>query len=381
MPHIKALERAKIALMTKPDTAFFCEVAFSLKYEWDETIPTACTNGVFMKLNPKFFMKWNKEQQLGLILHESLHVIYMHMVRRGERDARIYNIAGDYVINALILERGFQLPDGGLHDNRFNGMNTEHVYDILIKEAKNPDSHLNSPNQGGIGEDIIEGAVGSGEEILTAKDIEDTIQQTLIRASIRSKEQEDTPGTIPGDIQLFIDRLLKPKLPWNRILQKYLTQYTKSDYTFKRPNRRFFPDHYLPSMCHSTLMDITVAVDISGSVLDEEFKSFVSEIVSIFKMMKPKKITLIHFDTKIQHIDEITSFRDLMNVKFTGRGGTDIGEVIGWANNNKPQLLLFFTDGGFRFKHYDTKRDVLWMIHNNPGFTPKFGKVIHYGID
>lgn len=381
MSHIKALERAKIALMTKPDTAFFCEVAFSLKYEWDETIPTACTNGTYMKLNPEFFMQWNKEQQLGLILHESLHVVYMHMVRRGERNPRIYNIAGDYVINGLIIERGFQLPDGGWHDTRFNGMTTEQVYDILIKEAENPNSPINSSSQGGIGEDLIEDYGSEESEAVSAKDIEEKIQQTLIRASIRSKEQEDKPGTIPGDIQLFIDRLLKPKLPWNRILQKYLAQYTKSDYTFKKPNRRFFPDHYLPSLYSITLMDIAVAVDISGSVSDKEFKTFVSEITSIFRMMKPKKITLLHFDTRIQHIDEINTFRDLMNVKFTGRGGTDIKEVVEWTNKNKPQLLLVFTDGEFYFRHYDTKQNVLWMVHNNPSFTPKFGKAIHYGID
>ena len=45
--HIKALDKAKIALMTKPDSVFFCEIAFSLKYKWDESVPTAATAKAF----------------------------------------------------------------------------------------------------------------------------------------------------------------------------------------------------------------------------------------------------------------------------------------------------------------------------------------------
>jgi predicted metal-dependent peptidase len=258
-------------------------------------------------------------------------------------------------------------------------MTTEQVYDLLIQEAKqNPNSPLNSPDGfPGIGEDLEDGSASGMDE----EELSERIQQTLVRAAIRSKEAEDKPGTIPGDIQLFLDKLLKPKLPWNRILQKYLSQYTKSDYTFRKPNRRFFPDHYLPSLYSVTLIDMAVAVDISGSVSDTDFKRFVSEIASIFRMVKPKKISLIQFDTEIKSVDEIHNFRDLMNVEFRGRGGTDIGEVIKWINAHKPQLLLVFTDGEFNFYDHKTKQDVLWVIHNNKQFKPNFGKAIHYDVD
>lgn len=375
LPHVKALERAKIALMTKPDTTFFCEIAFSLKYVWDENTSTAATDGVSMYINPEYFMKWSKEQQLGLILHESLHVAYMHMARKQQRNHYIYNIAADYVINLVIKERGFDLPEGGLYDPKYAGMNTEQVYDLLIQEAKeNPSSFLNQSNVPGIGDDLLE------PKDMTAGELEDHIQQTLIRASIRSQEQNDKPGTIPGDLEILINSLLKPKLPWNRILQKYLTKYVKSDYTWKKPNRRFFPDHYLPSMYSTALIDIAVAVDTSGSVSDEEFHRFVSEVASIFRMSKPTEITLIQFDTKIHSINKVKDFRELLTIKFKGRGGTDIQEVVEWTNTNKPQLLLVFTDGDFCFPKVSTKQNVLWLIHNNPKFKAQFGKAIHYGI-
>lgn len=367
----KALDKAKIALMNRPKATFYCEIGFSLKYRWTCSIPTAATDGIHMFLNPKWFLELAAEERLGLVIHEILHVAYMHPLRKGSKNHKIWNIACDHVINLIILQSGFQLPPDGYHDPKYTGMSAEQVYDDLIKNAKTqpPDKTK------GIGDDLIDPPPGMTADEVTAK-----IEQTLIRASIRCA-QEKAFGSIPGDIQLLIDKLLKPKLPWNRILQKYINQFAKSDYSFRKLNRRYLPGLCLPSLHSETLMDMAIAVDISGSVSDHEFKRFVSEIALIFRMLKPKKITLIQFDTAIRNVNEIHNLVELVRVNFKGRGGTDIGQLIDWTNKHKPQLLMVFTDGEFSFKHYNTQREVLWLIHNNPGFKPKFGKAIHYGIN
>jgi predicted metal-dependent peptidase len=69
-----------------------------------------------------------------------------------------------------------------------------------------------------------------------------------------------------------------------------------------------------------------------------------------------------------------------MRVKFSGRGGTIITPVLNWASENKPQLLMVFTDGGFGFYDTQTKVDTIWLIHGNPNWTAPFGKVIHYEV-
>ena len=366
--HIKALSKAKIQLMAKPDSAFFTTICFSLIHEFSDLIPTAATNGKRILFNPKFFMDLDPEERVFLLLHETLHVAYLHVdgVRRGGRCPKKWNQAGDHVINLQLMERGFKMPTGaakGLADPQYAGMSTEEVYKAL------PDPPPGAP----IDLDIEESQVPSEE-------LQREVQDILVRAQIQSKMAEDRPGTIPGDIQIFLDKLLNPKLPWNRILQKYLNTFAKNDYSYRKPARRFFPEWHLPSLWSQALMDIAVAVDISGSVSDEDFKRFVSEIASILKMMKPSKITLIQFDTQIQHIDKIRHMQDLMQVNFTGRGGTSIGPVLEWATENKPQLLMVFTDGGFYFPDVSTKRDTVWLIHGNPGWTAPFGKVIHYEV-
>lgn len=359
----KALDKAKIALMTKADSVFFCDVAFSFKYVWDETIPTAAVDGVHIFLNPDFFMAQSHEERIGLILHETLHPVYMHLDRLGSRDPQKWNIAGDHVINLMLLERGFKIPACGFADPQYKGMNTDQVYKLLPETP--PDNQM---------EDLLPPA-------LPPEELQSKMEDILVRASIRSKQENDKPGVIPGDIELFLDALLKPKLPWQSILQRFFNTFAKTDYSFRKPNRRHFPDHYLPSMSGTTLCDLVVGVDISGSVQNHEFSYFVSEIAQILRMCKPEKITLIQFDTSIKHVDEIRSIPDLMNIKFTGRGGTAIAPLIEWANTNKPQALLVFTDGEFKFRSIDScKSPVIWMIHGKYPFKPPFGKTVNYEI-
>jgi len=369
-PHEIALNKAKIALMGKPDSAFFTTLAFSLIHEFSDKVSTAATNGKKIMYNPQFFMSLSHEERVFLILHEAMHCAYLHMERKGDRDHRKFNMAADHVINLQLLERGFKMPKDGLADDQYKQLSTEEVYSLLP-------THPSDQPMPGFGEDL---QAPDDPSPAAAEALANEIQDILVRASIQSKMAGDKPGSIPGEIEIFLNRLLNPKLPWNRILQKYLQTFAKNDYSFKRPNRRFFPQFHMPRLFGENLINIAVAVDTSGSVSDEEFNRFVSETASIMKMMKPETITIIQFDTEIKSVDKVHSMHDLMHVSFTGRGGTHIEPVLEWADKNKPQLLLVFTDGYFHFYGPETKAKTLWLIHDNPKFQAPFGKVIHYEV-
>jgi predicted metal-dependent peptidase len=370
---IDALSKAKIQLMARPDSAFFTTICFSLKHSFDASIPTACTNGKWIKFGTKFFMDLSPEERVFLLLHETMHCAYLHMVRlpTGACPDK-WNIATDHVINLQLIERGFKMPKMGLADPQYKGLSAEEVYKLLPENPGQPQM-----------QDLVHGedpgasmCDGAGAEALSRE-----MADILVRAAVQSRVSGDKPGTIPGEIEIFLNRLLNPKLPWNRILQKYLQAFAKNDYTFRKPNRRFFPKYHLPSLFSENLMNIAVAVDTSGSVTDEQFLRFVTETHSIMRMMKPEKITLIQFDTEIKATNEIKSIQELMKVHFTGRGGTLINPVLEWANVNKPQLLLVFSDGGFYFYSQVTKVPTIWLIHDNKQFNAPFGKTIHYAME
>lgn len=371
----QALSKAKIALMSRSDSAFFTTLAFSLIHEFSNLIPTAATNGKRILYNPDFFMSLDHEERVFLMLHEAMHCAYLHMDRAAGYCPDVFNVAADHVINLQLKARGFKMPKCGIADDAYTGLSTEEVYHIIFKEG--------GGNGGGgvpgFGADLQAPAGGPGSA--EAEQLKQDIQDILCRAATQSKMSNDAPGSIPGEIELFLDKLLNPKLPWNRILQKYLNAFSKSDYSFRKPNKRFFPQHIMPSMYGESLIDLAAFADISGSVTDHEFHVQLSETAGVMKMMKPKQILFGQFDTEIKQIDKINSLADMRHIHFTGRGGTMIEPVLEWANANKPQLLLVFTDGFFNWpSELTTKVPVIWLIYNNPNFTAPYGKVIHYEI-
>jgi len=357
--HEIAFNKAKIQLMARPDSAFFTAVLFSLRTIFDDSLPTAATDGKKIWINPKFFLSLDRDEQVFVLIHEAMHVAYMHMGRLQSRDMRRWNWACDYVINLQLVQRGFKMPSMGLLDYKYDGMSAEQVYDLLDGSE--------------LSDEYIDLKLPENPE-----ELEEHVNDVLVRARIQSRAANDKPGTIPGDIEVYLDRLLNPKLPWQTILRKWFQARAKNDYYWNKPNRRYFPKHILPSLAGVKMINAAVAVDISGSVSDEEFERIASEVHGIMKTLRPDKITLLQFDTRIISVDILKNANDLMKVQFSGRGGTHIGPVMNWANKHRPELLLIFTDGGFYSHGASTKIPTVWLIHNNPNWTAPFGKVVHY---
>lgn len=361
----KQLSKAKIQLMNTPDTAFFVTVCLSLDHHFDDTVGTACTNGRFVRYSPEFWQKQNQAEQVGLVLHETLHVVFDHMGRIQQRDPRRWNVAADYVINQLIIDRGFKLPAGGLLDSQYRGMSAEEIYDLL-----RPDQYetfqldIQAPSEAEMAEHQAH------------------IEDLLLQASIQSRIAGDKPGTIPGEIEFYISKLLAPKLNLKHQLKRYFNGHARNDYTFRKISRRYrhvcMPTLYSEAMGH-----VAIAADSSGSVTDEEFDRIVSEVGGVIKHTKPSKLTMLTFDRSIQTENEVHNLAELAKLKFKGRGGTAIAPVMEWAIKHTPKVLVVFSDGGFYFTENTPKPRVpiLWLIYNNPGFKAPFGKVIHFNME
>lgn len=381
----KLLNKAKIGLMQKADSFFFATILFSMKFVWDDTMPTAWTTGLRLGFNRDFFRRCTPGERIFVLVHECCHVAYMHIARTGNRDRKLFNIAADHVINLMLEERGFEMPSWVCKDPRFKGMGTEQVYDLLLQEQQ---AGMPPPQDTGMDDIRAEGEDGNpgGEPVtgpngkpMTPAEVKRTIDDIIIRAVTQSKLGGDRAGTVPGEIELYLDKLLNPKLPWQTILRKHLSEKMKSGYSWKKPNRRFFPQHYLPSHWgEGKLASLQAWVDISGSETDEDFLRFISEVHGVVSKHKPETLDLGQFDTEIKSITKIKSIMDMAKLKFHGRGGTIITDVLDHIEKTRPKLALIFTDGGFRMDRERCNSDVIWMIHDNENWTAPFGKVIHY---
>jgi predicted metal-dependent peptidase len=356
-----AYDKAKIALMLKHNSTFIGMILFSLKMDFTHEVPTACVNGIWMKVNPDFFMSLSPEERVFLLAHESWHVAFDHMHRGLNKIAGKYNRAADYVINLMLTKASYSMPSGGLLDRQYEDMSTEQVYDKL------PDDPT-PPNWA----DLVMGSGMNSADQAAVTDI-------ILRAALQAKASNQM-DSVPQEIREHLDELLNPKLAWNVILQNHMSAYIKEDYSYRKPNRRYWPDFYLPSQHSPALLDIAIAVDSSASVSDEDFATFIEEVKYIKSMLNPRQIHIISFDTKIQTDQMIEEFTDIASLKFKGRGGTNLAPVIKFFNEHVPTVLIVFSDldcKAIPVKHRPSY-DVIWICVDRPNAEVEFGQLIHF---
>lgn len=367
----KALDKAKVTLMTVKNSTFITSILWSLKFSWNSSIPTARTDGLTLEVNPEWFMGLTPGARVGLLAHESWHPALEHPIRGIGFDHRIYNIAADYVINIMLEDAGYELPPQGYVDAKYRNMTTEQVYNIIYSDEKeNPSSDFNPDIQMGDGGDSPSGG--------GASELQEQLDSILVKAALEAEMAGESlqAGNIPSDVLRRIEELTNPKLPWETILLNYANTYAKTEYSFSRPKKKFMPDFYLPALSGTTINHIAGAADSSGSVNDAEFTSFLQQVETILSLAKPNRVTIMDFDTKVKSINHITQPSELWDLKFKGYGGTDLKPVFEEARKLNPDLFIVFSDLHCKPIKKETPFPVIWVVVNNPNAKVNFGHKI-----
>jgi predicted metal-dependent peptidase len=373
----RSLDRAKIGLLEVKNSVFISTILFSLKFSWDESIPTACTNGLNLKVSPKFWEPLSKDERVFLLAHEAWHVAFQHMTRVDpvkEENFSVWNQACDHYINIMLINAGYSMIKGGLADHTYHDQtkwSADTIFKHLMDNPNKQDPNF-EPDFTGDGE--------PGDPDMSPEEVQRKIEDIVIKASVQSKMSGNDPGSIPGEIDIELDRLLNPKLPWNIILQNFMSSYAKEDYSFRKPNKRFMPNVIMPSLFSESVGHIAVAVDTSCSVSDEQFAAFRTEIVTIHQTLQPEELTVVDFDTKIHKVHKLHKGDDASTIKFSGRGGTYLKPVFDHYNKkeNNPVVLIVFSDLECDEIEDDPGYPVIWVKLKGCGFTPTFGQLIDY---
>ena len=153
-------------------------------------------------------------------------------------------------------------------------------------------------------------------------------------------------GTIPSQVESLIANLKNSQgeIPWNIMLKKLMgTVESNKKKTITRRNRRQPNRLDLRGEIRSHKSEIAVAIDISGSISNEEFKQAIKEVLSIVKNYN-HEITIIECDKEVKRVYKAKSVRDIKK-RLTSGGATKFTPVFEYANNTKCNLLIYFTDG------------------------------------
>jgi predicted metal-dependent peptidase len=399
---------------------FIAAVMSKIVKDVDPKIPTAATNGKWIKFGPEFTNKQTDAQLFGLALHEALHVVLMHMWRRGDRDPALWNYTNDAIINAYILKRGYELPEGGVILSWVKeDMSSEEVYDRLKKEMPEPppeqgdgedddeDDQGKGGGQGDDGDDEGEGQgggqgqgqpKGSGSGRYPAGgfdgtgdliDAEDEADESDMKATILASAKA---AKLCGSGSALIDRVLEdlatPTVHWLDVLRNMMTSTTLSDLNYKQWERRFtYQNIYLPSMHDTSLGGCLLGFDVSGSISFEEIRQAGGEIDEIAKECQPEFLEVVYFADRIfrDHIQYFGQGEDV-DLKPQGTGGTSFKPVLDYLEegNHDYACLIMFTDMCADFSRLrDPGVPVLWarMGKYARNIEPPFGLVVDVEIN
>lgn len=390
---------------------FFCQMMAAQVLELNNTIQTMATDGRRVYINEKFFMEvLNENTRVGVMAHEIVHVCLEHAFRCGLRNPQIWNIAIDFVTNALLVAEKFELPGpyrtfdtimtpgcGALVDSRFDDMSEEQVYDYLMKNL--PPEATKEPEEGegeeGRGSGGLQDGNGPGKKQRgngrPLPDMDDMMppsgtpeeqeqqRQATHRAIVNAAAMERTMGVGSGLGQRLAGRLTQPKERWFDRLRRYVTDLTYHNYNWAKVNRRVLRTIGIisPDMRDETIRHLVIAVDLSGSITDEIVDYFASHMNKILDDCKPVKMSVMYFDDGVDRTDEYT-VQDLP-IKFVARGGGGTNFIPVFEEVDKleapPSALIFLTDTYGAFPSEAPSYPVIWASFID-GVEVPFGELV-----
>ena len=391
---IEKLVTARIGLLLRHP--FFGNLATRMKLiDASDWCATLATDGRNFYYNNDFVNKLKpKEAEFGFA-HEVLHNVFDHMGRRDHRDPTLSNIAADYAVNQILKdERIGEVPSWIkiFQDNKYRGMSYEQIYDDLYEKAEKIDigslgelldEHLDGEGEGdGESEDGDKEGKGKGRPKLTAEEkkaIKDEIKEAMVAAA-----QAAGAGRVPGAVARMIQTFTEPKMDWRQMLRMNIQSILKSNFSFSRPNRK--SQHcgaVLPGMMNEETIDVSVAIDMSGSISDAMARDFIGEVKGIMDEYKDFKLDLWCFDTEIYGYKQFTgdTADELMEYECKGGGGTDFDANWKFMKDEdiNPKRFIMFTDGYPCGSWGDEDYcETLFIIHGNESIISPFGQTAYY---
>ena len=133
---LKVIDQARLSVCLKD--YFLSDLIYHLRIELNPFIPTARTDGSCIEFNPMFVLSLSESHLETLVAHETLHPALGHPWRLMDLEEKITqnvimvaNFAGDYVINEILSNCGYDLSPGALYDRKYHGKSMEEIYEDL----------------------------------------------------------------------------------------------------------------------------------------------------------------------------------------------------------------------------------------------------------
>ncbi|MEG0013708.1 MAG: VWA-like domain-containing protein [Cellulosilyticaceae bacterium] len=376
----KLVDKVSLSLMEEQDN-FYGYFLFQMSREIRFDISTP--SGVNFKgakyviyFNPLIFLTLNLGQMESTIKHEIHHILSMHLIRAKELKGRYSTLAMNMAMDIVINKYLNNLPPYATTLEKVNSK-----YELELKPYETFEYYVEKIQiELDLQEVDEEGEADDSEGDKRDENIEtdynpekthdiweasDELDEKTIKEFTQKFVDQSRKGKIPEHLEAMLASLKKSKgeLPWNLYLKKLMgTVESSKKKTITRRNRRQPKRLDLRGNLRSHKAEIAIALDISASMSDEEFKQAMKEVITIVKNHN-HEITMIECDSQIRRVYQVKSIKDIKE-RMHRSGATWFTPVFEYANNKKIDLLVYFTDGKGEEKLQINPRGykVLWVI-------------------
>lgn len=302
---------------------------------------------------------WDKdlirpEHRYGVLKHEMLHLVFRHLlIKEPNLDQMRFNVALDLVVNQYI-ERS-QLPDDSIFLESFPELSLQkgHTWYYYYKALESDRKSENGAACGKSGSESMDQIRSDShglerhqpwKEIRSRSELENSVLDTHLDSLMRTAHQRTNAaawGNLPAQVRELLSARLpqSPTLHW-RVVLRLFTQSARSTRlrnTIRRPSKRYGTT---PGIQISRRQRVLVAVDTSGSVGMPEFQLFFNEIHHLWRT--GAEIDVVECDTAIQRR---YTYKGVQPEYTQGRGGTDFSAPVELANRERPDVMIYLTDG------------------------------------
>ena len=197
---------------------------------------------------------------------------------------------------------------------------------------------------------------------------EDQLAQEQIKDMVRRAQRSKQWGSIGGGLKDEIEATTIVRIDYRTILSGFRASVLSSKRRLTRmiPSRRY-GFQYMGSK-REFATRLLVAIDVSGSVDDQQVAQALSIINRFFKY-GVENVDVIRFDVEV-HGEPLSMKKARKSIQIEGRGGTDFQEAIDYFLDNRYDGLIMITDG---YAPVPTVPDhfygnILWMLYNDFAF-------------
>ncbi len=263
-----------------------------------------------------------------VIAHELLHAGLRHDTRGGSRDAWLWNVACDFVINDWLVEMAVgDPPEGILFDRTLRGLSAEEVYDRIAVDWRR---YRKLATLRGIGlGDVLPGRLSGADEALDGVDLDEFYRRSL--ADGLGYHIGSDRGLLPAGLVEEIRALAQPPVPWDVELARWFDDHfvpLQKRRSYARASRRqsatpeiprpglFVPQELLDNRTFGVLLDTSGSMD--RALLGKALGAVVSYAVS----RDVPAVRVVFCDAEAHDNGWMEPHDIAGRVRVRGRGGT-----------------------------------------------------------